>query len=119
MQPFHTMYVDRQISAAGEDLGCGIVAAVREAVGPQVEISIDAHGHYNIPTAVRLANRLYDESRIAWFEESVPPESFEALRNVQEQVRVSICVGDHLFTRFDFVPIFERHLADYIMPDVV
>ena len=39
----------------------------------KVEILIDAHGHYNVPTAIRLANRLYDESQIAWFEEPGAP----------------------------------------------
>ncbi|MCZ6618723.1 MAG: mandelate racemase/muconate lactonizing enzyme family protein [Gammaproteobacteria bacterium] len=119
MGPFHTMYVEGQISAAGEDQGCAIVSAVREAVSSHVEILVDAHGHYNVPTAVRLANRLYDESKIGWFEEPVPPESFGALRSVREQVRAPICVGERLFTRFDFVPVFEGRLADYIMPDVV
>lgn len=119
MSPFHTAYVDGQISSAGEEQGCQIVAAIRSAVGPQVEILVDAHGHYNVPTAVRLGNRLYDESRIGWFEEPVPPESYSALRHVREQVRAPICVGERLFTRFDFVPIFAQRLADYIMPDVV
>ncbi|HMN30604.1 MAG TPA: mandelate racemase/muconate lactonizing enzyme family protein, partial [Caldilineaceae bacterium] len=88
-------------------------------VGPKIEILIDAHGHYNVPTAVRLANRLYEESRIGWFEEPVPPESYDALRTVREQVQPSICVGERLFTRWDFLPIFQQGLADYVMPDVV
>ncbi len=87
MRPFHTAYVTGQISQAGEQLGYDIVAAVREAVGPQHEILIDAHGHYNVPTAVRLANTLYDQSRIEWFEEPLPPESFEGLRQVRQQCR--------------------------------
>lgn len=119
MIPYHTGYVTGQISAEGEELGCNIVAAIRRAVGPKVEILIDAHGHYNVPTAVRLANRLYAESRIDWFEEPVPPESYDALRSVREQVHCSICVGERLFTRWEFLPIFQQRLADYVMPDVV
>ena len=119
MIPYHTGYVTGQISAEGEALGCNIVAAIRAAVGPKVEILIDAHGHYNVPTAVRLANRLYAESRIDWFEEPVPPESYDALRSVREQVHCSICVGERLFTRWEFLPIFQQRLADYVMPDVV
>ncbi len=118
MRPFHTGYLAGQISPAGEDLGVSIVAAVREAVGPAVEILIDAHGHYNVPTAVRLARRL-EPYRIGWFEEPVPPESLPALRAVREQVSVPICVGERLYTRWDFLPIFEQRLADYVMPDIV
>src|SRR5206468_10631739 len=81
------------------------------------ELLIDAHGMYNVPTAIRLATRLaaYD---ITWFEEPVPVESHEALAQVRDQVPVRICVGERLHTRFDFVPIFQRRLADYVMPDV-
>jgi galactonate dehydratase len=118
MQPFHTGYLSGQISPAGEELGANIVAAVREAVGPAVDVLIDAHGHYNVPTAVRLARRL-EPYRIGWFEEPVPPESPQALRAVREQVGVPICVGERLYTRWDFLPIFEQRLADYVMPDVV
>ena len=49
------------------------MAAIREAVGPGIEIYIDAHGRFDLPTAVRLANRLAPY-RIGWFEEPVPPE---------------------------------------------
>lgn len=119
MFPFLTAYVDGQISARGEERGSAIVAAIREAVGPHIEILIDAHGQFNVPTAVRLANRLYNESRIAWFEEPLPPESLGALRSVREQILAAICVGERLFTRFDFVPVLEQRLADFIMPDVV
>ena len=119
MSPFHTAFVDGRISAAGEEQGCDIVAALRSEVGPEVEILIDAHGHYNVPAAVRLANRLYEESQIGWFEEPVPPESLSALQSVREQVQAPICVGERLFTRFDFLPVLENRLADYLMPDVV
>jgi galactonate dehydratase len=118
MLPYHTGYLSGQISPAGEYLGVDIIAALREAVGPAVEILVDAHGHYNVPTAVRIARRL-EPFKIAWFEEPVPPESTAALRAVREQVSVPICVGERLYTRFDFAPILENRLADFLMPDVV
>jgi galactonate dehydratase len=118
MAPYHTGYVTGQISPAGEEFGVDVVAAIREAVWPSVEILIDCHGHYNVPTAVRLARRL-EPYRIGWFEEPVPPESPQALRAVREQVSVPICVGERLYTRWDFLPIFEDRLADFVMPDVV
>jgi galactonate dehydratase len=112
-----TRYLDGNISASGEQKGVDIIAAIREAVGPDVEILIDAHALYNVPTAIRLANRLAPYN-ITWFEEPVPPESYHALRQVREQVPTRICVGERLHTRFDFVPVLEQRLADFIMPDV-
>jgi galactonate dehydratase len=118
MLPYHTGYLAGQISPAGEEFGVACVAAIRAAVGAGVELLIDAHGHYNVPTAVRLARRL-EPYRIGWFEEPTPPESLTALRAVREQVAVPLCVGERLYTRWDFLPVLADRLADYLMPDVV
>ena len=98
-------------------MGIQTIAAIREAVGPDVEVLIDAHGRFDVPTAIRLATRLA-EFDIGWFEEPVPPESYPALRQVKSEVPVPICVGERLFTRFDFLPVLEENLADFLMPDV-
>jgi galactonate dehydratase len=113
----HTGYLDGQLPREAEEHGVARIAAIREAIGPRIELMIDAHGMYNVPTAIRLATRLAAHD-IHWFEEPVPVESHEALAQVRDQVPVRICVGERLHTRFDFVPIFQRRLADYVMPDV-
>jgi galactonate dehydratase len=95
-----------------------IVAAIRETVGPGVEIFIDAHGRFDLPTAIRLANRLAPY-RIGWFEEPVPPENADALRQFREGAKVPVCVGERLYTRWQFRPVLEQQLADYIMPDII
>lgn len=110
-------YLSGQISAEGEEQGVAVIAAVRETVGPDVEILIDAHGRWDVATATRLANRLVPY-KIGWFEEPVAVESYNALRHVREHIGVPICVGERLHTRYEFVPILEGELADYIMPDV-
>ena len=48
----------------------------------------------------------------------MPVESNHALRQVRERVSAKISVGERLFTRWEFVDIFEQELADFIMPDV-
>ena len=110
-------YLDGQISPEVAAKAVDIIAAIREEVGPRIEVLIDAHGNFNVPTAVYLANSLapYD---IHWFEEPVPAESYHALKQVRDQVSVRICVGERLHTRYDFLPVFEDNLADFVMPDV-
>lgn len=108
-----------QISKEAEQHGSDIVQTVREAVGPNIDLLIDAHGHYNVPTAIRLANRLFDESRIDWFEEPVAPESVDALRQVRAHCRAPISVGERLFTRWDVMPVLQQNLTDYLMPDII
>ena len=95
-----------------------IVERIRAAVGPGVEIFIDAHGRFDVPTAIRLANRL-EPCRIGWFEEPVPPENVDALRQFREGTRVPVCVGERLYTRWQFRPVLEQKLADYLMPDII
>ena len=119
MRPYHTAYQTGQISQDGEQFGYDIVRATREAVGPNFDILIDAHGHYNVPVAIRMANNLYEQSRIEWFEEPLPPEGFAGLETIRAHTEPNICVGERLFTRWDFLPVFHKNLADYIMPDIV
>jgi galactonate dehydratase len=95
-----------------------IVEKIREAVGNGVEIFIDAHGRFDLPTAVRLANRLAPY-RIGWFEEPVPPENWDALRQFRDGSDVPVCVGERIYTRWQFRPILEQKLAEYIMPDII
>jgi galactonate dehydratase len=108
---------DGQISPAGEQWGVDLIAAVREAVGPDIELLIDCHGLYDVPTAVRLAHRLAPY-HITWFEEPVAPQAYRALAIVRGQIPTRICVGERLHTRFEFLPVLQEGLADYIMPDV-
>lgn len=112
-----TAITDGQISPAGEQWGVDLIAAVREAVGPEIELLIDCHGLYDVPTAVRLAHRLAPYA-ITWFEEPVSPLAYRALATVRGQIPTRICVGERLHTRLDFLPIFHEGLADYVMPDV-
>jgi galactonate dehydratase len=121
--PFPTMPEERQgylsgkMSAEGEREGVAITAAIREAAGPDMELLIDAHGRFDVPTAVRLANAVTPYN-IAWWEEPVPVESAHALKQVREQISIPISVGERLHTRWEFVPVFEQELADFVMPDV-
>jgi galactonate dehydratase len=110
-------YIDGQIERSVENTGVAMIAAIRDAVGPDVEVLIDAHALYNVPTAIRLATRLAPYA-ITWFEEPCPPESYDALEQVRAQVPTRISVGERLYTRFEFLPVLTRHLTDYVMPDV-
>jgi len=116
--PSNDDYLDGKMSRAGERLAADMTARARKYAGPDIEILIDAHGRFNVPTAIRLCRTLEEAGDIDWFEEPVPPESYHALRQVREKVSAKIAVGERLHTRWDFVPILENELADFIMPDV-
>jgi len=111
-------YLDGRLSRAEERQAMELTALIREAAGPDVELLIDAHGRFDVPNAIRLGQALDEVGGIHWYEEPVPPESYHALKQVRENVRTPISVGERLHTRWDFVPIFENGLADFAMPDV-
>ena len=111
-------YLSGNMPVEGERAAAEMTAKIRAITGPDMELLIDAHGRFNVPTAIRLCNSLEDAGAIDWFEEPVPVESYHALSQVRDKVNVAISVGERLHTRWEFVPIFENELADYVMPDV-
>ncbi len=111
-------YLDGSMSRADERKAAELTALIRETAGPDVDILIDAHGRFDVPTAIRLCRSLEEAGDIDWFEEPVPPESYDALAQVRDKVNAPISVGERAHTRWDFVQILERRLTDYIMPDV-
>ena len=111
-------YLDGKMSKRGERIAADLTAQIREIAGADTEILIDAHGRFDVPTAIRLCRTLEEAGDIDWFEEPVPVESYHALRQVRQKVNARISVGERLHTRWEFVPVLENELADYIMPDV-
>jgi galactonate dehydratase len=111
-------YLDGMLNRKDEREAFELTELIRQTAGPEVEILIDAHGRFDVPTAIRLCRSLEEAGQIDWFEEPVPPESYPALAQVREKVNAAISVGERAHTKWDFVPILENKLADYIMPDV-
>lgn len=114
----HDGYLDGSMSRRDEREAAELTALIRATAGPDVDILIDAHGRFDVPTAIRLCRSLEEAGDIDWFEEPVPPESYHALGQVREKVNAAISVGERAHTRWDFAPILANKLADYIMPDV-
>ena len=111
-------YLDGAMSKQWVREASEMTALIRDTVGPDIEVLIDAHGRFDVPTAIRCCRALEEAGNIDWFEEPVPPESWKALAQVREKVSAAISWGERGHTKWDFVPILENGLADYIMPDV-
>ena len=94
-----------------------LVAAVRDAIGPERDIMLEMHGRFNPATAVLMANKL-EKFRLAWIEEPVPPENLSELRRVAERVSSPIAVGERLHTMNEFRPVFDLYAVDIIQPDI-
>jgi galactonate dehydratase len=94
-----------------------LVEAVRDAVGPDVEILVEMHGRFNPATAIELAREL-QAFKPSWVEEPVPPENLAALKKVSEKIAIPIATGERIHTRYDYRQLFELQAADIIQPDI-
>lgn len=99
------------------DRGAALVEAVRDAVGPEVEIGIDVRAQLNVRGAIRAAQRL-EPFDIAWMEEPVRFDNVGALCEVARAVRVPIATGEQLYTRWEFRALLEKNAARIVQPDI-
>ena len=113
--PFGKNYLELSNRELDRALRC--VAAVREAAGSDVDLLIEGHGRFNIPTAVKIAKEL-EQFGPMLFEEPVPPDNLDALKAVKDKSPVPISAGERLYTRWDYRKLFDRMAADYIQPDI-
>ena len=93
------------------------VAAVRQAVGPEVDILVEAHAKFDVMNAIQLGKRL-EEYRPLFYEEPVSEERVSELLEVRRKVNIPIATGERLYTKFPFAEIIERHAADVLQPDI-
>ena len=109
-----TLPVDSSASVRG----CAdVVAAIREAVGPDVAIAVDVHGRLSPAMSIRLARAL--EPLDIWFlEEPVLPENVAALADVARATSIPIATGERLFGKWGFREVVERRAAALLQPDV-
>ena len=105
-----------QIDAA-VDAGIAAVVAMREAVGPEVDIMVDCHSFFDVDRAVAVARRL-EPQRLTWYEEPVAPERVEDTLAIKRRIRQPMSGGEVLFGVAGFAPLVQRHAVDVIMPDV-
>lgn len=113
--PFGKSY--RQIASAELDKALRCIAAVRAAVGDGVDLLIEAHGRFDVPTAVGIAREIAPFKPL-FLEEPVPPDNLRALAAVREKSPVAIAAGERLYTRYGYNDLFALRAADYIQPDV-
>jgi galactonate dehydratase len=94
-----------------------VVKAVREAVGPDVDILIDQHRRLAPMHAIRLNKRLA-ECGLYWMEESCQAEYADELAHIRREIGVPMVIGEATYTKAGFRPLLEKRAADILNPDV-
>lgn len=113
--PFGAAYLTLERKQLADSMDC--VAAVRDAVGRDVDLLIEGHGRFNVETAVRISKALerYDPM---FFEEPVPPDSLDALAEVHRRSPIPIAAGERIYSLYMFHEFLQKGCADFFQPDV-
>jgi L-alanine-DL-glutamate epimerase-like enolase superfamily enzyme len=107
----------------GESWGAAVprdlerVALVRDVVGPEVEVFVDANGGYGAKQAVRVARRL-EELGVTWLEEPVSSDDHDGLRQVRSATRVDVTAGEYGDSLAYFAHLLAAESVDCVQVDV-
>jgi len=93
------------------------VKAVREAVGPDVEILVEVHRRLSPLHAIRVAKEM-EPYRPYWYEEPVSSRDLNGLAEAKQGINLPIVTGEELYTKAEFRDVFEKRATDIINPDV-
>lgn len=93
------------------------VRRVREAIGPDVDLMVDANHAYNLREAVTLAKAIepYD---IFWFEEPISPEYYSQYAELRSKTSIPIAGGECEYLRFGFQRLLASSSVDIVQPDI-
>jgi D-galactarolactone cycloisomerase len=94
-----------------------LVAAVREAIGPDMQLMVDANHCYTATEALGVGREL-EKLDVEWFEEPVAPEDLQGYRRLTDALDVKIAGGEAEFTRWGWRRLLEERLVDIAQPEV-
>jgi galactonate dehydratase len=106
-------YVDRR----DEDFAIDYVRAMRDALGPDFEILVEAHRRFAPQHAIRIGHRL-EEFGIDWYEEPCLADNLALLKEVRAAVPIPIVTGEALYTKEQFAACLSERAADILNPDI-
>jgi galactonate dehydratase len=105
------------IPRAHERHALAVTEAIRDAVGPDVDLLIELHRRLAPMHAISLGQKL-EAFEPYWLEEPCQVEHIEAIAEVRAAVNIPIVTGENAFTKAAFRPILEARAADILNPDV-
>jgi galactonate dehydratase len=106
-----------EMSRADRQLAVQVLAAVREAVGPDIQIMVEMHGRFTPATAIQIA-ALLEPYAPEWIEEPVAPENPKATARVRAASTLPIATGERAHTPEDIRPFIEDGLVDIVQVDM-
>ena len=94
-----------------------LVSAVRDAIGSEFKLMVDANHAYNKNDALYVGRGL-DEMNIYWFEEPVAPEDYDSYKELKEKLKTNIAGGEAEFTKYGWNQLIKNNCIDIAQPEV-
>lgn len=111
-------YKGIKFAAAVSDEGIvAEMAALREAVGPDIDLMVDLHWKFEAAEAIRLIRRL-EAYNLYFAEAPVQPENLEGQVRVAKDIGVPLALGEELRTTYEFRPRFEARAMSIVQPEI-
>ncbi len=112
------MGVKIHLGSQGPEADADRLTRVREALGEDAWLGVDAHHRYDYATALSMGEFFAGEIGVDWLEEPMPVDDVAGHARLCERLDVPIALGESLFSREEFRDYFERDAVDIIQPDV-
>ena len=93
------------------------VAAVRDAVGMEIPLSMDHLGHLGVKSIIRLG-KAYEKYNLSWMEDVIPWELTDLLKQISDQSPTPILTGEDIYLKEGFRVLCENHAVSKIHPDL-
>ena len=94
-----------------------LVSAVRDTIGSEFKLMVDANHAYNKNDALYVGRGL-DEMNIYWFEEPVAPEDYDSYKELKEKLKTNIAGGEAEFTKYGWNQLIKNNCIDIAQPEV-
>tara|TARA_A100001234_G_scaffold218236_1_gene226879 strand:- start:244 stop:1416 length:1173 start_codon:yes stop_codon:yes gene_type:complete len=94
-----------------------LVSAVRDTIGSEFKLMVDANHAYNKNDALYVGKGL-DEMNIYWFEEPVAPEDYDSYKELKEKLKTNIAGGEAEFTKYGWNQLLKNNCIDIAQPEV-
>jgi galactonate dehydratase len=95
-----------------------LVARVRDAVGPDMEILIDCHGRFSPASAIAIAQEL-EPCKLYWLEEPCDPENVQALAKIGRSIRTRLATGERCYTKYHLQALLAGNEVGVLQPDPI
>ena len=90
---------------------------IREKLGDSIDVAIEFHGFWNLPSAIKIAAAL-EAYKPMWLEEMLPQDNLAAYAELARSTDIPLCLSERLMTRWGFRELLENRAASIIMPDI-